>query len=274
MNIMYRDTEVQVSADDSALQNAIDNCLPENRPYFEKVRDALSELKHFRELTGEANDISKKKRTESKILDKLEGDYYYTSHKFTEFCQDLWDEMDGKQREAFIAIAFVVPLAMLAMIIWGRAWWMLIFILVIVASVIGGYHLFKFIEKRQILSSMVPYREKIKELNEQQDAKDDEAKQSHLRYKALVKEFMDMDPAPQKPEEKISAANTPKQNGRLFSGRLNDLPLILTVCHHVEFSVIDVLFAASVAAGYPVMAGIELAVWRQTVCHGKACTGL
>lgn len=201
MNIMHRDTEVHVSSDDPALQNAIDNCLPKNRPYFEKVREALDELKHYRELTGESNAISKSIGTEQKILGKLKNDYYYNTHKFTEFYNDLWEEMDGKQRESFLTLVIVLPLVTLGMIIWGQAWWMLIFILIIVALVIGGYHLIKFIETRQILASMIPYQDRLKELTEQKDAKDDEVKQSHLRYKALVKEFMAMDPTPQKAEE-------------------------------------------------------------------------
>ena len=49
---------------------------------------------------------------------------------------------------------------------------------------------------------MVPYKNKIKELNEQYEAKDDEVKKSHFRYKTLVKDFMDMDPVPQNAKAK------------------------------------------------------------------------
>lgn len=202
MSTMQRDCDVHVSADEPTLQNAIENCLPEHRPYFEKVREALEELRHYRDLINEAKDIDKRRSTEQQALGEIQNEHYHNSHRFTEFCSETWGEMDGKQREASITFMFVVPIMVLGFVVWSRVWWFFIFVLAIAALMIGGYHLFKFIESKRLLASMVPYKNKIKELNEQYEAKDDEVKKSHFRYKALVKDFMDMDPVPQNDKAK------------------------------------------------------------------------
>ena len=41
---------------------------------------------------------------------------------------------------------------------------------------------------------MAPHKKELAELTEQHDNKKAEAEQSFLRYKALIKEFTDMDP--------------------------------------------------------------------------------
>ena len=51
---MLRDSDVHIKPDEPTLQNAIENALPEHREYFEKIREALGELSHYRELKEEA----------------------------------------------------------------------------------------------------------------------------------------------------------------------------------------------------------------------------
>ena len=97
MSIMKRDTEVHVSADEPTLLKAIENSRPEDRPYFEKVREALSELAHYRELTSEATDLSRRKEDENKALGLIKEEYYYNQHQFTELCHEAWDQ-DEKSR--------------------------------------------------------------------------------------------------------------------------------------------------------------------------------
>ena len=197
MSIMKRDTEVHVSADEPTLQNAIENSRPEDRPYFEKVRDALSELANFRNLTSEAKDLSKRKESERTALGLIKEEYYYNQHQFTELCNEVV-EMDAKSREAVITLAIVVPVALVGMLIWHKSWAILIFFVILTTLIIGIYHLWKAINASRLRKSMVPYEKKIQELTEQYEAKSDEAVQSHNRYKTLVQEFMDMDPVARK----------------------------------------------------------------------------
>lgn len=204
MSTMNRDYDVHVSADEPTLQNALENCLPEHRPYFEKVREALIELKHYRDLVSETEDIDKQRATEQKALDLIQEEHYRNSHQFTETCREIW-ESGEKEREFLISVVILLPILVIGAIILNQAWPMLILIAVLAVLFIGGYHLVKIIVGRYLLASMVPYQKKINQLTEQHDAKSAEAKQSHLRYKSLVQEFTDMDPLPQKKDEEPSA---------------------------------------------------------------------
>lgn len=198
MDRMLKDEDVQVSADDPALQDAIDKCLPENRPYFEKVREALSELRHYRDLLDEAKGIDDKKDTTIKKLSELEREHYQTTHMFTEFC-DWLKEGEPDAFVTFLAVAIVLPLGFIIYCLLSQEQGKLIAFAVIAAVVIIGYHLIKFIGGKVLTSDMVPFQKELAELNDQYDAKKTEAKQSIARYKALVQEFMDMDPL--KPQE-------------------------------------------------------------------------
>lgn len=204
MSIMRRDDDVHISPDEPTLQNAIDNCLPEHRPYFEKVREALTELKRYRDLINEAEDIYKSRSVEQSALGEIKSEYYHNSRQFTDFCQEVWDT-DEKARESIISLAIVLPVGVIGLIIWNRAWPILILIAVLTALVIGIYHLIKALTAKYLRKSMVPYEQKIKELTEQHEAKTAEADQSRLRYKELVQEFMDMDPLSQKADKEPSA---------------------------------------------------------------------
>lgn len=209
MDMMNRDSEVHVSADEPALQNAVENCLPEHRLYFEKVREALSELRHYRDLINDAKVITDKRSTEQKALGQIKSEYYANSRMFTNFCHEVWDS-DEKTREFVITIAVVLPVALLGIIIWSRSWLLLIFFAALAALGIGIYQLSKALTAKRLRASMVPCEKKIQELTEQYEAKSAEAAQSHKKYKALVDEFMDMDPVPRKADQKQPSGVVPE----------------------------------------------------------------
>jgi len=197
MTRMYNDSEVDVYADEPTLLNAIEKCRPEHKPYFEKVREALNELRHYRDLKSEAKKIKEKKETTEKKLYEIQKEHYSTTHFFTELCDEI-RQMDLKTIEAILSIVFLVPLLLIGYAIWNREWVGLITFAVIAVLLVAGYHLIKLIAGRYLVKSMVPYKKEISELTEQYNAKKTEAVQSNNRYKALVQEFMDMDPVPSK----------------------------------------------------------------------------
>lgn len=203
MGTMNNDAAVHVSADDPALKNAIENCLPEHRPYFETVREALSELQHFRDLTGEAEDIDKKKSVERSGLGNLKSEYSHNAHRMKDTWHEILD-LEPKERESVISLVIILPILIVAAIIINRSWQILIFLAVLTALTIVIYHIMKAVIAHSLRKSMVPFEKKIRELTEQHEAKCAEAEQSHNRYKMLVKEFMEMDPVPHKADKKLS----------------------------------------------------------------------
>ena len=197
MNQMRTGSEVHVSADEPTLMNAIEKCRPEHKAYFVKVREALSELRHYRDLKTEAKSIREKKVAVEDTLHDIQHEIYLTTHLFSEICDELKKE-DPRSIEAVIILTVVLPLFLIGYAIWQQAWAELIFAAVIFALAFGSYHLFKFIAAKYLTASMRPHQKELSELTEQFKAKNAEADQSISRYKALVQEFMDMDPAPSK----------------------------------------------------------------------------
>ncbi len=197
MDQMYRDSDVHVGADEPVLLNAIEKCRPEHRPYFEKVRDALNELKHYRDLMAEAKSISIKREAAKEVLFGIQGEHYSATHIFTEIMDEI-RQTDPRTQYSIFSLLVIVPLMLLGAAIWQQQWEILLTSAVIVALVIGGYHLIKFLVGRHLVASMVPHQKEISELTEQYEKKNTEAAQSNNRYKTIVQEFMDMDPVPSK----------------------------------------------------------------------------
>jgi hypothetical protein len=130
----------------------------------------------------------------------MKHDLYSTTHMFTEFCDALKEGEPGSF-ETLLAIAVVLPLGLIIYCLLQQDWDKLIWFAVIAAVVIAGYHLIKFISAKCLTASMTPHKKELAELNEQYEAKNAEAKQSLTGYKALVQEFMDMDPVKASKEE-------------------------------------------------------------------------
>lgn len=193
MKQMFNDSEVDVSPDEPSLLNAIDKCLPEHKAYFEKVREALEELYHYRGLTAKAKSIEKKKTTAEKELSKLKSEYDYNARGFSDLCEEVWNA-DANTFRFIVTFTVIVPLGLLIYALLEKLWWLLVIMGILAVAIIGGYYLDKFFTAKTLTSRMVPFEKEIAELAEQYKAKDAEAEESISRYKGLVQEFMDMDP--------------------------------------------------------------------------------
>ena len=197
MDQMRTGSEVHVSADEPTLLNAIEKCRPEHKPYFEKVREALNELQHYRDLKNEAKTIYEKKNEVEKTLHELQEELYIATHLFSQICDEV-KEMDLKSIEVVVCLTILLPLYLIGSAIWNQAWGELIIAAVIAVLAIVCYHLIKFIVAKYLTASMRPHKKEVSDLSEQYNAKNTEADQSSARYKELVQEFMDMDPVPSK----------------------------------------------------------------------------
>ncbi len=196
MHIMLKDNNVNVRSDEPSLLNAIKECLPEHRGYFEKIREALDEIYHYRDLVKEAKDIDKEKDSAVKILNNLNVEYDINSCRFTTLCEQLW-ELEARSRDAVISLVIILPLLLIGLAVWNKAWWAIAVGAALIVSAIVGYNVNKAVVAKRLRASMVPAKAKIEELNDKHKAKKTEAEQSHWKYKMLVQEFLDMDPLPQ-----------------------------------------------------------------------------
>ena len=201
MHPMLKDSDVHVSVDEPTLLNAIDNSLPEHKGYFEKIREALKELYHYRDLRKEAKGIDQEKDTATKAFDHLQQEYRINSREFSNMLDEIW-ELEPKEREAFVSVAGIIILLLIVVAVQSRAWAFFIVMAVFILLAIIGYNIKKAVVAKRLRASMIPAKAKIEELSDKYKAKCTEAEQSHWRYKSLVEEFMDMDPLPLKAPEK------------------------------------------------------------------------
>ena len=206
---MLRESDVYVTSDEPSLTYAIENCRPEHKGYFEKIREALIELSHFRDLRKQAHTLDVERVSAQKELDSIRVEYEINKREFTNSLEQLSD-LDPKTREAILSVSIMFPLLMIGLAIWQKAWWFLIMIAAIIIVIVVSYNVVKAINSKRILARMVPAENKVKELSDQHKAKSAEAEQSHWKYKTLVEEFLEMDPMPQKSPEKYSVLRRPK----------------------------------------------------------------
>ena len=201
MHPMLKDSDVHVSVDEPTLLKAIDNSLPEHKDYFEKVREALKELYHYRDLRKEAKGIDQEKDTATKAFDHLQQEYRINSREFSNMLDEIW-ELEPKEREAFVSVAGIIILLLIVVAVQSRAWAFFIVMAVFILLAMIGYNIKKAVVAKRLRASMIPAKAKIEELSDKYKAKCTEAEQSHWRYKTLVEEFMNMDPLPLKAPEK------------------------------------------------------------------------
>ena len=209
MHPMLKDSDIHVSVDEPTLIYAIDNCLPVHKGYFEKIREALKELYHYRDLKKEAKNIDSEKDSAVKAFEQLQQEYRDNSRGFTNMMDEIW-ELEPKEREAFISVAGIIILLLIVLAVQSRAWPFFIVMGVFIVLAIIGYNIKKVVVAKRLRAIMVPAKAKIEELSDKHKAKSAEAEQSHWRYKKLVEEFMDMDPLPQKAPEKNPDNKTEK----------------------------------------------------------------
>lgn len=200
MHPMLKESVVHITADDPALLNALENCLPEHKSYFEKVRESLNELKHYRDLLDEAREIDEKKTTAEKVYDQIKQEYTINASRFTSQIEE-YRELEKGERDAIGIVVSVIPLTLSVVAIWSHAWWFFIVVAVIVLAAVIGYNVKKAITAKRIIARMGPAKKEVAELSDMHKAKSTEAVQSLQKYKQLAGEFMDMDPVPQKASE-------------------------------------------------------------------------
>ena len=213
MHPMLDDNNVNVEADEPTLLNAVENCLPEHKGYFEKVRESLKELGHYRELFKESEDLDLKKDSAITALDQLKHEFYENSLSFgtklSNFWGDFWD-MEGEDREALGAVGGMIFVVLAGVVIWAISWWFLLVTVLIVIGGIVGYLINKKVTAKRLRVSIDQADKKVQELTELYNAKKTETKQSHTKYETLVKEFMDTDPVPQEKPEDFPAVRKQK----------------------------------------------------------------
>ena len=200
MQTMLRDNEVHAKSDEPSLINAVENCLPGDKAYFEKIREALDELSHYRDLKRECKDLDRKKDSAVDALNQIKDEYYINSRKFMAVI-DEFSEMDKTYRDAILVVAITIPLLIFTVAITSEAWWFLILIAALIAAAIVAYNVKKSVTAKHLLASMKPAGNKIKELTDLYNEKCNEAEQSHRNYGTLVQEILKMDPAPSEPAD-------------------------------------------------------------------------
>ena len=192
---------IRFKEDDATLKYVIDNCLPEDKAYFEKIREVAVILEKYRESRRELSKLEGARSVQESVVKDLDKEYNYNEHRFSIF----WDEaMSITDKNGFPLIIDFVPVALVILVacVIKQVWWMLIFLAIVIIVAVAVYNIKKAIVRSSIKAERKPAKEKLDQCIEACNVK-------NLEGNALMKKFREKSKAivMERPMEKPAEIN-------------------------------------------------------------------
>ena len=184
--------QVHLREDDPYLVSAIENCHPEKKEYFEKIRDAVALLKEFRHKRTELQKLEDSKSASEQQLDRLRLAKSINHHRFTMTVSDFFDDLCSeypKAAELVVIIALIILFG-IGYATWALGWMVLAIIVTLAAITIVVYNVNKSIKNKALDAAMVPLTEMIEKLNDEIKENRTESSKMLFRYETMAKEIV------------------------------------------------------------------------------------
>ena len=182
---------IQFKEDDATLKYVIDNCLPEDKAYFEKIREVAGILEKYRNSRRELAKLEGARSVQESVIKELDKEYHYNEHRFS----IIWDSiMSIPDKNGFPLVLDLVPITLVILvgIIVARVWWFLIFLAIVIIIAVAVYNIKKAIVRNSIKAERKPAREKldqcINECNEKNQEGNELMKEFRQKSKAIIME--------------------------------------------------------------------------------------
>ena len=194
---------IRFKADDKVLANACDNCLPKDKFYFEKIKEAAQLVEDYRENRRQLKKTHSEKDKNDKHVTNLREAYYLNDHRFSLWWEDFCEIRDGKGGR------LVVDLGILAVVILGYSiyafqWWVPIMLAVGIGIYAISYNIHKGVVKSQLNTKLQPATQEAERLSEEIKAKNVEGEKLMSAFRMKVREIMEEDPLPQEEPAEIN----------------------------------------------------------------------
>ena len=192
---------VHFTENDKVLKYAIDNALPADKEYFEKIREVAVVLEKYRESRRELAKLESERSLQDSLFRQLIQELDYNERRFSIF----WDEvMSIPDQNGFPLVIDMVPilLIIIGLAVYQIGWGVLVFLAIVIGLAIGIYNAKKAIVRMGIKADINPAKEKLDKCTEDCNAKNKEGNE-------LMKEFREKSKAVvlERPMEKPAEIN-------------------------------------------------------------------
>ena len=187
---MLREGEVFLQPNDPVLINAIENCKPEYKEYFNQIQQALNVLQSYRKERSELAKISSDMSVCQNKLRDLRLAQALNNSRFSDAMGDFFDSMifeDGKSPIPliiYIGLLIIIGLGYATVV--GGQYWIPIVVFGIIGLIVAFYNIEKAITNKSINAAKVPVNKRIEELDKQIDELNEKIKALMREYKTLT----------------------------------------------------------------------------------------
>lgn len=184
--------QVHLREDDPCLVSAIENCRPEKKEYFEKIRDAVVLLKEFRHKRTELQKLEDAKSASEQQLERLRLAKLINHSRFTTAMSDFFDDLFSDYPKAAELVVFIALLILFGIgyATWALGWMVLAIAVTLVVITIVIYNVDKSIKNKALDAAMVPLTAKIEKLNDEIKENRTESSKMLFRYETITKEIV------------------------------------------------------------------------------------
>lgn len=187
---MFLENGVFLQPNDPVLINAIENCQPEFKDYFEMIKQALEVLHCYRKGRAELADLEDDKRIWTSKLNDICLSQAINDSRFVRWCDDFRDSLTTSNGESFLGLVLYFGIGILfgigAATIVGKMYWLPVSIIAIIILIVVIYNVKKQANDRALEAAKKPLRDRLKIIREDMDKLNDETNAYMRNYKTLV----------------------------------------------------------------------------------------
>ena len=187
---MFLEDGVFLQPNDPVLINAIENCQPEFKDYFEMIKQALEVLHCYRKGRAELADLEDDKRIWTSKLNDICLSQAINDSRFVRWCDDFRDSLTTSNGESFLGLVLYFGIGILfgigAATIVGKMYWLPVLIIAIIILIVVIYNVKKQFNDRALEATKKPLRDRLKIIREDMDKLNDETNAYMKTYKNLV----------------------------------------------------------------------------------------
>ena len=189
-------SKVHLRDDDPELISAIENSLPQNKEYFEKIRDAVALLKEFRRKRSELQKLEDERVSSEHQLDKLRLSQEINYRRFTMTVSDLSANLfsdDPKASEVVLFIALLILFG-IGYATWALGWMVLAIVATLIVFTIVVYNIKKSVNDKALQAAIIPLTKKIEQLSDAIKENKAESTKLLFRYESMAKDIIKNEP--------------------------------------------------------------------------------
>lgn len=147
---------VHFTEDNKRLKYAIDNCMPEDKGYFERIRELAKLADTYKENRRELAKLDSKRGTQEAVIRDLDKEYAYNEQRFSIFW-DGFSQLPGLKGEGLLVFDLAwITLLLLGISVYFLGWWVLAMVFAVIALAVLIYNIKKVIVRKAIKADIGP----------------------------------------------------------------------------------------------------------------------